>query len=52
MKILGIPNRIFFALANSIFCVAVEIWLNHVDALTVPVPDEAPDAWCRGPKAP
>ncbi len=34
MKILGIPNRIFLAAANSIFCVIVEIWLNSVDALT------------------
>ncbi len=34
MKILGIPNRIFLAATNSIFCVVVEIWLNSVDALT------------------
>ncbi len=34
MKILGVPNRIFLALANSIFCVIVEIWLNSVNALT------------------
>ena len=34
MRILGIPNRIFLAAANSIFCVIVEIWLNSVDALT------------------
>jgi len=34
MRILGLPNRIFFALANSIFCVIVEIWLNSVNALT------------------
>ena len=34
MKILGLPNRMFFALANSIFCVVVEIWLNSVNALT------------------
>jgi len=34
MKIIGIPNRIFLAAANSIFCVIVEIWLNSVDALT------------------
>ncbi len=33
-KILGIPNRIFFALANSAFCVVVEIWLNSIGALT------------------
>ena len=34
LKILGIPNRIFFAVANSAFCVIVEIWLNSVGALT------------------
>jgi len=34
MKIIGIPNRIFLAVVNSIFCVVVEIWLNSVDALT------------------
>ena len=34
MKILGVPNRFFLAVANSIFCVVVEIWLNSVDALT------------------
>ena len=34
LKILGIPNRIFLAVANSVFCVIVEIWLNSVDALT------------------
>ena len=33
-KILGIPNRIFFAITNSAFCVIVEIWLNHIGALT------------------
>lgn len=33
-KILGINNRIFFAIANSIFCVIVELWLNSVNALT------------------
>ncbi|HGY54186.1 MAG TPA: hypothetical protein ENK44_00660 [Caldithrix abyssi] len=33
-KILGIPNRIFLAVANSIFCVFVELLLNAVDALT------------------
>jgi hypothetical protein len=33
-KVLGIPNRLFFAVANSIFCVIVEIWLNSVHALT------------------
>ncbi|MFC1850772.1 hypothetical protein ACFL27_11315 [candidate division CSSED10-310 bacterium] len=34
LKIFGIPNRWFFALVNSIFCVIVEIWLNSVGALT------------------
>jgi len=34
LKILGIPNRIFLAVANSAFCVVVEIWLNSVGALT------------------
>jgi len=34
LKILGIPNRIFLAVANSAFCVIVEIWLNSVNALT------------------
>ena len=33
-KILGIPNRVFIALAGSAFCVIVEIWLNSIDALT------------------
>lgn len=33
-RILGIPNRIFFAFANSIFCVFVEFMLNSVGALT------------------
>jgi len=33
-KILGIPNRIFFAVVNSIFCVFVEMLLNYVGALT------------------
>jgi hypothetical protein len=34
MKILGVPNRLFFAVVNSVFCVFVEILLNHVGALT------------------
>jgi hypothetical protein len=34
MRILGIPNRLFLAIANSAFCVIVEIWLNSVGALT------------------
>lgn len=33
-KILGIPNRAFIAMAGSVFCVIVEIWLNKIDALT------------------
>jgi hypothetical protein len=34
MKILGLPNRLFFALTGSVFCVFVEILLNLVGALT------------------
>ena len=34
MKVLGIPNRLFFAVAGSIFCVFVEILLNAAGALT------------------
>jgi hypothetical protein len=34
LKILGIPNRIFFAVVNAIFCVFIEILLNAADALT------------------
>jgi hypothetical protein len=34
MKILGLNNRIFMALAGSLFCVVVEMLLNAVDALT------------------
>ena len=33
-KILGIPNRAFFAVAGSIFCVVVECLLNAAGALT------------------
>jgi hypothetical protein len=33
LKIMGINNRIVFALANSVFCVLVEIVLNHWNAL-------------------
>jgi hypothetical protein len=33
LKILGIPNRWFFAVANSIFCVFVEVLLNRADVL-------------------
>jgi hypothetical protein len=34
MKVLGLPNRLFFAIAGSIFCVFVEVLLNAVGALT------------------
>ncbi len=34
MKILGVPNRLFFAVAGSIFCVIVELLLNAAGALT------------------
>ncbi len=34
LKILGFPNRLAFAIINSIFCVVVEILLNSVGALT------------------
>jgi hypothetical protein len=34
LKILGIPNRLLFAVAGSIFCVFIEILLNAVGALT------------------
>jgi hypothetical protein len=34
LKVLGLPNRLFFAVAGSIFCVFVEILLNSVGALT------------------
>jgi uncharacterized membrane protein len=34
LKILGLPNRLFFAVTGSIFCVIVEIILNAVSALT------------------
>ncbi len=33
LKILGLPNRLFFALVNSVFCVGVEILLNRADML-------------------
>jgi len=32
-RILGVPNRWFFAIAASVFCVLVELWLNAVNAL-------------------
>jgi hypothetical protein len=34
LKILGVPNRWFFAICNAAFCVLVEILLNRVGALT------------------
>jgi len=34
LRVLGLPNRLFIALLGSIFCVAVEILLNGVGALT------------------
>ena len=34
LKILGIPNRLFIALATAAFCVFVEVLLNLVGALT------------------
>ncbi len=34
LKILGIPNRLLFAVAGSIFCVFVEVLLNAIGALT------------------
>lgn len=33
LRILGVPNRWFLAVVNSIFCVLVEIFLNHANAL-------------------
>ena len=34
LKILGIPNRLFFAIVNAAFCVFVEVILNALNALT------------------
>ena len=34
LRILGIPNRLFIAVAGSAFSVVVEIWLNSFGALT------------------
>ena len=34
LKILGIPNRLFFAIAGSIFTVFIEVLLNLIGALT------------------
>ncbi|MBA5638737.1 hypothetical protein H3H37_16875 [Duganella sp. LX20W] len=33
-NILGINNRWVFAAVNSVLCVCVELWLNHIGALT------------------
>ncbi len=34
LKVLGVPNRLFFAVAGSVFCVFVEVLLNAAGALT------------------
>jgi hypothetical protein len=34
LRILGIPNRLLFAIGGSVFCVLVEIWLNCAGKLT------------------
>ena len=34
LKIIGIPNRLFFAITYSVFCVVVEYFLNAAGALT------------------
>jgi len=34
LKILGVPNRLLFAVVGSIFCVIVELLLNAAGALT------------------
>ena len=34
LKILGVPNRLFFMVVNTILCVFIEILLNKVGALT------------------
>ncbi|MBN1427244.1 MAG: hypothetical protein JXB07_02590 [Anaerolineae bacterium] len=33
LKVLGIPNRLFFAVLGSVFCVAIEVLLNAIGAL-------------------
>ena len=38
LKILGIPNRLLFAIAGSILCVFVEVLLNAAGALTWDLP--------------
>jgi len=42
-KILGIPNRIFIAVAGAAFCVFIEVLLNAIGALTWDYP-----WWSRG----
>lgn len=34
LRIMGIGNRWFIAVVNSVLCVLVEVWLNHIGALT------------------
>ncbi len=34
LKVLGLPNRLFFAVTGSAFCVFVEVLLNAIGALT------------------
>jgi len=34
LKILGVPNRLFFMVVNTILCVFIEILLNKIGALT------------------
>lgn len=34
LRILGLNNRWFIAVANSVLCVLVEVWLNRIGALT------------------
>ncbi len=34
MRLLGLPNRLVFAIVGSVFCVFVEILLNSIGALT------------------
>jgi len=34
LKVLGVPNRLFAAIAGSVFCVIVEVLLHSVEVLT------------------
>ena len=34
LKVLGVPNRIFIAVAGAAFCVFIEVLLNAIEALT------------------